>query len=92
MGAVWSILAVPIPIMYTTFTCWVPGAESSAVKRVSSPFRYCGSLPRVFRKLKMSLALFLCVYGSILLIEVETILGTLVEYCVLWLIFPCLWK
>ena len=65
----WPILSVPIPILYTTFTCWVSVAKISAMKRVYSAFRSCKSLTCVFRKLKMSLSFFLYVYGSILLIN-----------------------
>ena len=72
MDDVWIILDFTIPILYTTFTWWVPGAASSAVKRVSSPFRSQRSLTCVFSKLKMSLAFFLCVSGVILLIAVAS--------------------
>ena len=71
------ILAVPIPIPYTTFTWWVPGAVSIAVMRVSSPFRYHRSLHYVFSKLNMPLVFFTCVSGNILLIAVANVpMGT----------------
>ena len=72
MGEVYPTPAVTSPVPYTTFTCWVPGDESSAAKRVSSLFRYWRSLPCVFRKFNMSIAFSLCVSSDILRISVET--------------------
>ena len=73
MVKVFPILAVPSPIPYTTFTCWVRGGESNSVKRLSSLFRSLRSLHCVFRKVRMSLDFFLCVSGAILLIDVATV-------------------
>ena len=38
-------------ILYTTFTWWVPGAESNVVNSVSSPLRSSRSFPCISRKL-----------------------------------------
>ena len=55
VGNFLTIIGVPIPIPYTTFTWWFPGASSTVMKRVSSQFRSQRSLPCVLSKLKMSL-------------------------------------
>ena len=99
MVNVCPILAAPIPIPYTTFTWWVPGAAISALKRVSYPFRSQRSLTCVFSKVNMYFAFFFVfmVLSCSLLLQPPPLvleesphsvfLGIMVKYVVIWLMF-----